>query len=268
MKNVSAVLALCLATAPRLLAQAPAPSPTPAGPPKVLVGPNILVSRDGDVPHVELMVAASPRTAKNLLGAGITATRPEGGWACRTYSSKDGGATWKYSEFPDHLKWGGADPQVAYTIQGTALFVTLTMNKSDKGRDCASMQIWRSEDGGDTWGPTINVPCDPSWDHEQIVVDYTKGKYAGRIYIGVLYDYPVYRVGVFRSDDDGRTWIGPAEAANGGGTKGINDVTPMVLSDGTLVDAVRRLRVPAREAQVLGPLAIGTTWTVPRPTAA
>jgi len=27
---------------------------------------------------------------------------------------------------------------------------------------------------------------------------------AGRIYVGALYDYPVYRVGVFRSDDDGR----------------------------------------------------------------
>ena len=47
--------------------------------------------------------------------------------------------------------------------------------------------------------------------------------------------YPVYTVGVFRSDDDGRTWIGPVEAANGGGKIGINDVTPVVLSDGTLV---------------------------------
>jgi hypothetical protein len=68
-----------------------------------------------------------------------------------------------------------------------------------------------------------------------MVVDMTKGRYAGRIYIAALYDYPVYRVGVFRSDDDGRTWVGPVEAANGGGTIGINDVTPMVLSDGTLV---------------------------------
>ena len=234
MHRASAAVLLALSLIPASHAQTAAP-PAPSAPPKIVIGPNILVSRDGDVPHVELHLAASPRTAKNLLGAAITATRPEGGWACRTYSSTDGGATWKYSEFPDHLEYGGADPQVAYTIQGTALFVTLTMNKSDKGKDCASLQIWRSEDGGKTWGPTIAIPCNPSWDHEQIVVDYTKGRYAGRIYLGVLYDYPVYRVGVFRSDDDGRTWIGPAEAANGGGTIGINDVTPMVLSDGTLV---------------------------------
>jgi len=203
--------------------------------PRIVVGPNILVSRDGDIPHVELMVAASPRTSKDLLGAAITATRPTGGWACRAYSSTDGGASWKASEFPEQVEFGGGDPQVAYTAQGTALMVALTMNKSDSGKDCASMHVWRSEDGGKTWQPPALIPCNPSWDHEQIIVDTTKGRFAGRIYIGALYDYPTYRVGVFRSDDDGRTWIGPVEAANGGGTLGINDVTPMVLSDGTLI---------------------------------
>ncbi|MGH9367835.1 MAG: sialidase family protein, partial [Thermoanaerobaculia bacterium] len=203
--------------------------------PRIIVGPNILVSRDGDVPHVELMVATSPRTTKNLVGGAITATRPGGGMACRAYSSTDGGYSWKASEFPEQVEFGGGDPQVAYTAQGTALFVALTMNKSDKGKDCASMHVWRSEDGGNRWLAPAEIKCSPSWDHEQIVVDYTKGKYAGRIYLAVLYDYPVYRVGVFRSDDDGRTWTGPVEAANGGGTIGINDVTPMVLSDGTLL---------------------------------
>jgi hypothetical protein len=204
-------------------------------PPRIVVGPNILVSRDGDVPHVELILAASPKTTKNLLGGAITATRPNGGWACKAYSSTDGGATWKASEFPEQVKWGGGDPYAVYTAQGTALFVALTTNKNEKGRDCASMHTWRSEDGGETWLPATEIPCGPSWDHEQVIVDYTKGKYAGRIYIAALYDYPVYRVGVFRSEDDGRTWTGPVEAANGGGTIGINDVTPMVLSDGTLV---------------------------------
>jgi hypothetical protein len=203
--------------------------------PKVVVGPNILVSRDGDVPHVELMVATSPRTSNNLLGAAITATRPNGGWACRAYSSTDGGATWKASEFPEQVKWGGGDPQTVFSAQGTPIFVALTMNKNDKGKDCASMHVWRSEDHGETWEKPSEIGCSPSWDHEQMVVDTTKGRYSGRIYIAALYDYPVYRVGVFRSDDDGRSWVGPVEAANGGGTIGINDVTPVVLSDGTLI---------------------------------
>ncbi len=226
--------AALLAAAVALATSQAAPGAEAAAP-KVIVGPNILVSRDGDVPHVELIVATSPRTVKNLLGAAITATRPNGGWACRAYSSTDGGASWKASEFAEQVKWGGGDPQTAFTIQGTGLFVALTMNKNDKGKDCASMHVWRTENGGETWQPPTEIPCGPSWDHEQIVVDTTKGRYAGRIYIGALYDYPVYRVGVFRSDDDGRTWIGPSEAANGGGTMGINDVTPMVLSDGTLI---------------------------------
>jgi hypothetical protein len=202
---------------------------------RISVGPNILVSRDGDVPHVELMLAASPRTAKQLLGGAMTFTRPGGGIACRAYSSTDGGMSWKASEFPEQVEFGGFDPQVAYTAQGTALFVALTLNKNEKGRGCASMHVWRSEDSGKSWFAPTEIPCNPSWDHEQIIVDYTKGKYAGRIYIGALYDPPVYRVGVFRSDDDGRTWTGPVEAANGGGKIGINVVTPMVLSDGTLL---------------------------------
>ena len=55
------------------------------------------------------------------------------------------------------------------------------------------------------------------------------------MYIGVLHGFPVYRVSIFRSEDDGRTFIGPVEAANGGGKIGINVVSTMVLSDGTLV---------------------------------
>jgi hypothetical protein len=209
--------------------------PTAAESPKIVVGPNILVSRDGEIPHFELMVAASPRWAKHLVGGAMTNTKSDGGIACRAYSSDDGGVTWKAREFAEQAEFGGGDPQVAYTTQGTALMVALTMNKSEKGKGCASMHIWRSEDGGSRWLDPAEVKCAPSWDHEQIVVDTTRGRFAGRIYIGALYDYPVYRVGIFRSDDDGRTWTGPVEAANGGGDIGINDVTPMVLSDGTLV---------------------------------
>jgi hypothetical protein len=210
-------------------------SAAPPKPPRVLVGPNILVSRDGDVPHVELMIAASPKTSRHLLGGAITATRPEGGMACRAYSSIDGGSTWKSTEFAEQIQWGGGDPQVAFTLNGTALFSALAFAKTETGKMCASMHVWRSEDGGKTWDPPTEIACSPSWDHPQIAVDHTPGRFAGRIYIGVLYDYPTYRVGIFRSDDDGRTWVGPVEAANGGGKIGINVINVMVLRDGTLV---------------------------------
>jgi hypothetical protein len=253
-------LLLLLAAAPLGGAEA-RPAPSPAGP-RVVVGPNVLVSRDGDVPHVELMLATSPRTAKHLLGGAITATRPAGGVACRAYSSTDGGSTWKASEFPEQVEWGGADPQVAWTARGTALFVALTSNKSEKGKDCSSMHVWRSEDAGRTWLPATEIPCNPSWDHEQIVVDYTAGRFAGRIYMAALYDYPVYRVGVFRSDDDGRSWTGPVEAANGGGTIGINGVTPMVLSDGTLVVPYGDFPFLPDKRPKEGTVTLGNLWTV------
>jgi hypothetical protein len=205
---------------------------TSSGNARLVVGPNMLVSRDHDGAHVELMLAAHPRDRKVMVGGAITMTRPEGGFATRTYATRDGGHSWHAAEFPEQLKWGGADPQVAFTPQGTALFVTLAMVKDDEGRTRGGMYAYRSEDGGMNWSNAIDLHY--SWDHPQIIVDHTTGRFAGRAYIGVLYGYPVYRVGVFRSDDDGRSWTGPVEAANGGGVLGINVVNPGVFSDGML----------------------------------
>jgi hypothetical protein len=47
-------------------------------PVKILIGPNILVSRDGDVPHDEFMIAANPGNPKNLLGGVMSYTGRDG----------------------------------------------------------------------------------------------------------------------------------------------------------------------------------------------
>jgi hypothetical protein len=227
--------------------------------PHVVVGPNMLVSRDGDFPHVELILAANPKNVKNLLGGAITYTRPNGGTACRAYATTDGGTTWWPSEFAEQVEWGGADPYVVFTPQGTGIFSALAFQKDEKDRSRAFLHVWRSEDGGRSWGKTINLGY--SYDHEQIAVDQTTGRFAGRIYIGVLYGYPVYTVGVFRSEDDGRSWTGPVEAANGGGTIGINVIQPMVLSDGTLVVPYADFEFLPGKAKMTGK-ASSTAWTV------
>ena len=91
---------------------------------RIVVGPNMLASRDGDFPHVELVVAASPKNAKNLVGGAITYTRPEGGTANRAYATVDGGASWKASDFPEQMKWGSGDPYVAFTPAGVVVTIS------------------------------------------------------------------------------------------------------------------------------------------------
>jgi len=199
---------------------------------RILVGPNILVSRDGDVPHVELMAAANPKKVKHLLGTAITFTRPDGSTACKTYASKDGGYTWADSSFPEQVEFGGGDPQVAFGLNGTAYFCALTDVRDDAGKTRAGLLFYRSEDGGTSWGKMTDLGY--SYDHEQIVVDHSFGQYAGRIYIGTLYGYPEYQVGVFRSDDDGKSFVGPVKCASGQGKIGINVCNMLILSDGSL----------------------------------
>jgi len=201
---------------------------------KILVGPNMLVSRDGDFPHMETSIAVNPRNKKNLVGASITSQRGEGGFACKTYASFDGGSSWVDSPIAEQFEWGGADPQVAFGPQGTAYFTSLAFVKDENGNERGGLFFYRSEDGGKTWRKPANLGY--SYDHEVMVVDHSFGKYAGRIYISVLYgEYPEYTVGIFRSDDDGRTFTGPVDAASGKKILGINTAANILLfRDGTL----------------------------------
>ena len=139
--------------------------------PRVVVGPNILVSRDGDVAHCETMIAANPKDPKNLLGGSIVMARPDGGAANKAYVSFDGGSTWEDVVIPLEMSEGSGDPQVGFGASGTAYFVGL----SD------GMVFYRSEDGGRTWGKPIKLG--DGHDHEMLITDLTTGPYAGRVYI-------------------------------------------------------------------------------------
>lgn len=200
---------------------------------QIIIGPNILVSRDGDIAHCETMIAANPRDPKNLLGGSIVMTDAEGSFTTKPYTSFDGGATWNVTSLPMD---GGADPQVGFGMTGTAYFVGL---KIDSMSD--SMMFFRSEDGGRTWSKGLNLG--KNHDHEMLVTDYTYGRYAGRVYmtdeVGVpgskeMEDMRMRRrLVLFRSSDDGRSFVGPVEVARSD-DNGMGPANILVLSDGTL----------------------------------
>lgn len=203
---------------------------------RIMVGPNILVSRDGEVPHVELMISSNPKNPKNLVGAAITFTRPDGRTACKTYTSLDGGYTWIDSSFAEQIQYkeGGFDPQVAYGLNGTAYFCALANFRDNKGNVQSALHFYRSEDGGISWKKKTDLGS--SYDHQQLVVDHSYGRYAGRVYIGTQYrKFPRdYTLGIFRSDDDGKTFVGPVDFASGSGERVLSCANVLILSDGSL----------------------------------
>jgi len=200
---------------------------------RIVVSPDHLVSRDGDRPHVEIMAAANPRNARNLLAGAITFTRRDGGSATKAYVSRDGGIVWDDIIFPEQREMGGADPQVTFTAAGTALFLTLTTAPDETGRTRAFLHSYRSEDEGVTWSDVYDLGA--SYDHPMLVADQTTGPFAGRVYVSVLYGGIEYSLGVFRSEDDGRSWIGPVKFIDGGGERGLNVDPMLVFADGAIM---------------------------------
>ncbi len=63
MKKRAGLLLTCLIMAAPVFAAGPGP--------KIVVSPDYLVSRDGDIPHAEMHIATNPLNHRNLVGASI-----------------------------------------------------------------------------------------------------------------------------------------------------------------------------------------------------
>ena len=83
---------------------------------RIAVGPNVLVSRDGDVAHVESGIASNPRDPLNLVATAITFTLPQGGYVNKTYATFDGGLSWYDARLPEDPDLGSIDPKIAFTM--------------------------------------------------------------------------------------------------------------------------------------------------------
>jgi hypothetical protein len=209
---------------------------------RIEVGPDVLVSRDGDDPHVEMTLAADPRDPKVLLGASMILPTLRPYSEARTgslYSSRNGGHTWAPLRLPRNGSM--ADPQVAFGVDGTAFHVGTWVETPGGGNK--NLLVFRSADGGRTWSDLVDLGA-PA-DHEVVAVDHTQGAYRGRFYIASFSkhtksDFAAGRgeIVVYRSMDDGRTFAPPVVAMKARAYMSVIAYSSHVLSDGTLVVGV------------------------------
>src|SRR5258708_3296832 len=135
----------------------------------IRVGPNILVSRDSSLPRVELMVAANPKNANNLVGTAIAATPFTE--VCTVYASFDGGSSWKTAAIPGLPESGSGDPQVAFVSDGTAYFSALGLVRTETGKPRFSALLFRSHDGGMSWEKVATLGSGTRPDHDMLAAD-------------------------------------------------------------------------------------------------
>jgi len=170
---------LAVATAPsRLAAQSPLPHyasgvlsavPLPsssqphlsAAPP--FGGANITVNSPTGGQQNETTIAVNPNSPSNLIG-GANDYRT-GDSRCGRYISANNGRTWTdLTPFGMFTPAGGyaftaaGDPGIAFDADGHAYYLCMyfTRNPPDPGND-ATQYVHKSNDGGATWGPPIQV---------------------------------------------------------------------------------------------------------------
>jgi len=191
---------------------------------RIIVAPNVQVSLDGDVPHIESHLASDPSNANHLVGSAIAFTSSGAGYETKAYSSFDGGWTWHGSELPGNGNFGSWDTEAAIGVRGSAYVITM-QNVSDSDSAPDALAFYRSVDGGISWSGPSRLGYGEDYDRNAIVVDKSSGTYRGRIYV---VSHASDGVHLFRSADDGRTFEGPVRTGCGGA------YDLLILSDGTL----------------------------------
>lgn len=214
---------------------------------RIYADPEVRISYDGDVPHMEAPIAASASDPNTLYAASevLFPGRSPFVSAAQIYTSRDGGVRWSVVPLAAEARNGGWDNALAAARDGVAYFIT---------HDFANgLVAYRTDDSGVTW-TSSPIPSQAGWDREYAVVDNTTGRYSGRLYVeGEGFLTPPTRpkggwsatndprlhnvdgVKVVSSSDGGRTFSKPVMACHRDGWAAGAHPFPVVLSDGTLV---------------------------------
>jgi hypothetical protein len=221
--------------------------------PTVVVGPNLRVSsnvKEGF--RNECWVAASLKSPDFLVGVAQTApseeSRGQGGRACATMISRNGGQTWREVSLPK-AGTGDFDPMVVAGPDGQ-MYVMYALIGRPPGSDADPMsslgrrrdgiiRVWRTANEGRTWRGPTEIVCPLQPDHPRMAVDLSDGPHRGRIYVAwnEVSDTIVkerYHIFLHYSDDGGENFGDPTLLAVDHGGKLVT-TEPVVLSDGTLL---------------------------------
>lgn len=191
----------------------------------VFVEPDVQVSSDGDVVHMESYIAASTDNPDVLLAGGelIYAGRKLNISEARIYRSENAGATWLPVLLPNELN-GGWDNAIVGGPRDTAYFVTSNLEKG--------VTVYRTTDSGLTWASSIPAGV-ASWDRPHVAVDLTTSPYEGRLYVA---GEGAEGVQLITSTDGGRTFSSPVTACpHREGWNAATSASPLILQDGTLL---------------------------------
>src|ERR1051325_11244524 len=208
------------------------------------VGPNVQASKSrSDLVHNEVLLAADPGNAKNLLGCTIAFSPQQNKVLTMAYASYDGGTSWNFAVANDTGILSG-DPSCTFGQEGNAYFIAI--ERSAPRTD--NLAFYRSADYGKTWSPrTILLASAPSVDRPYVVVDKTNSKYRGRVYIyGQIAQRTVdgelagLSIALWRSLDNGVTFEGPIIRSRDR-PFAFHLANSVVLSDGTLVCLIAEL---------------------------
>jgi hypothetical protein len=121
---------------------------------EIRVAENVRVARGPETrPLVEPHLAVHPTNPNHLLAAAIVGDTAEAfsdKQTCSSFLSTDGGRTWQRHDFQVRAC---ADPWVAVTPRGAAVFVALAKQQDAGGRATVGLVAFHSADGVKTWSP-------------------------------------------------------------------------------------------------------------------
>jgi hypothetical protein len=203
--------------------------------------PNVRVTFDSSPRNdrSESSLAVNPLDNNNMVGSSKRFTDPATyAFSLAAYASFDGGASWTEAAPLALLPgWAGtSDPSVAFDNAGAAYEVALPFGP---GADASliGIAIYRSPDGGRTWGPPLLIHESSGDDKQGVVGDNNPSSpFYGNVYAAWDDGEPTLAALRFaRTTDRGATWRGAGDDAVG--TALTNDsFSPelAVARDGTL----------------------------------